>query len=94
MQQAYADLYQRLDDNNDSEALALLKHLMNCVTSGGAMDEPSAVSGRPGAAQSPGAMTMDERAAFGATVRAGRARAQQFLFNQRFPGAARIRSVG
>jgi hypothetical protein len=31
--------------------------------------------------------------AMDAQIRAGKAQAQQFLFNKRFPGAARIRSV-
>lgn len=37
-QQAYADLFQHL--SNDSEGQAMLKHLMNCLTNDGAMDEP------------------------------------------------------
>jgi hypothetical protein len=38
-------------------------------------------------------MSFDERLAVSARVRAGRTIAQQYLFNQRFPGAARIRNV-
>lgn len=54
-------------------------------------DEPAPFSGRPG-----GVLSMDEmhrRVAVSSQIRAGKAQAQQFLFNKRFPGAARIRRV-
>ena len=80
VQQAYADLYQHLTSKDDSDALAMLKHLMNSITGGGAMDdEPMPV--RPGGA-------------LDAQINADRALARQYLFDQQFPGAARIRVVG
>jgi hypothetical protein len=46
-EQAHADLYQHL--SNDTEGLALLKHLMDCMTDDGAsaMDEPEPFTGQP-----------------------------------------------
>jgi hypothetical protein len=87
VQRAYSDLYQCLESNNDSEALSLLKHLMNAMTGDGAMDEPMPFTGRPTPA-------MDSARRVAANVRAGKTQAQQYLFSQRFPGASRIRVVG
>ena len=92
--QAYTDLYQHLEGSNDDEALVLLAHLMNCLTNGGAMDEPMPFSGRPvvGGGQDP--TTSASRGAMDSAIRRGKAQAQQYLFAKRFPGASRIRVVG
>jgi hypothetical protein len=83
-------LASHLDPNDLGEAEALLRQFLD--QTGGevpAVDE----RGRPGAAQDPRTMTMDERVAVGAKIRAGKALAQLRSFNTRFPGAARIRNV-
>jgi hypothetical protein len=54
---------------------------------------PAQAADEPGAAQDPRAMTMDQRLAVGAQIRAGRAQAQRHLFDQRFPNATRIRTL-
>jgi hypothetical protein len=81
VQQAYADLYQCLASKDDSEALAMLKHLMNALTGDGAMDEPMPFPGRPTPA-------MDS------AIRSDRRQASAYGFAQKFPGASRIRVVG
>jgi hypothetical protein len=85
--QAYADLYKYLEGNNDTEGLAALKHLMNSMTNGGAMDQPPPYTGRPTAS----ALDADLRRS---AVRSGQVQARQFLFNKRFPNIGRIRTVG
>jgi hypothetical protein len=82
-------LQQNLSPDVLAEAETLLQRFVDQSGSGTEVatdDEPSAISGRPGAAQSPRAMTMDERLATGARIRAGKALAQQFLFNKRYRG--------
>jgi hypothetical protein len=96
---AYEELAKFLQENLSpdvlSEAETLLRRFVD--KSGGTDDEPSAISGRPGAAESSGAVAMDElrrRVAVGAKIRAGKAQARQFLFDRQFPNASRIRIVG
>jgi hypothetical protein len=100
--QAYSDLYQHLDGNNDTEALSLLKHLMDVMTDDGAtaMDAPDESQGfapnPPGSGrvqQATDSADLRRRVAVGAEVRRGRRVAEGFLFNKKFPGAARIRNV-
>jgi hypothetical protein len=80
----YEFLTSHLDPNDLGEAETLLRLFLD--KSGGTdlgTDEPPPFKGRP----RPGG-------AMDAQIRRGKAQAQQFLFDRKFPGAARIRVVG
>jgi hypothetical protein len=83
-------LQENLSPDVLGEAEALLRQFLDKSGDGNlAADEPVSGRSRP-------VLSMDEmqrRVAVGAKISAGRTIAQQYLFNQRFPDAARIRSV-
>jgi hypothetical protein len=97
---AFEDLMRFVQDKIDPGALGQFEELLTRLlgkTDVTQDDEPSAISGRPGAAQSPTTMSMDadlrRRVAVSAQIRARRTLAHHADFNKRFPAASRIRSI-
>ena len=93
---AYEELSKFLAANLDpsalSEAEALLRRFLDASGGEGsgatfASDAPLPFDGRPTVAQ-------DAARHVAASVRSGKAQASSYLFDRKFPGAARIRVVG